>query len=847
MTVGDTHNEVTDSTAGVIIQAGSIGSLVVPQAPAVPRQLPRDIPDFIGREAEVHRLRSLIETTGDSAGPVVISTTGQGGVGKTVLAMHVAHLVGDGFTGGQLYVNLRGFDGPEHIRQPSDVLAEFLRALGVDPAAVPKDHDERERLYRTRLAGKRTLILLDNAANEQQVRPLLPGSPTATVVITSRSRLAALEGVRSLPLDLMAHEDCLDLLTSLTSPERIQAEPEAAARVVVRCGRLPLAVRICGALLAFEPELTIAEFLVRLDDEQHRLDEMAIGDLDVRATFATSYRNALTERDQQAFRLLGILGAADFGSWVVAPLTGLAERQADAVVRKLREVCLLEPAAGRARYRLHDLVGLYAKGLPEESGEQAAAVLRLVRAYRELAAHALELYEPNGLRPFACPPDDLGGPYSAELELVREDPGRWVVTEAANLVGAVRLAHGYGLWDEAWQLCEVLVPLLEVPSLWAEWAQVTELGLDAARHSADPRAEPVMLQLTGELKIYTLDREAARDDLERSVELYRQQGLVLPQIAALIKLGETHRYLGDTDAALARLDEAVDLSLRHGHSLGEAYALSAYGGVQRVRGDLVGSIMSFRLALLTLRAARHQRQTGITLISLGDVHHLRAEWDDAMRCFDECGRIFHELGDVMWEANNQRHTGLVDLLCGRVDKALERFTAALEVFDRIGDERKKALIHWALGDLYAEQDDLASALDAYHRAEETFLRIKDRFCLANVVCAQALAQVKLGEKDAAAAALVRAREQAEHLDQDYLLSIVALGKARLGLRYDDLERAAEAAGFAAQRFRALGFPVWEGRALRAQGEAVLRTGDEQRGQAFLTEASELFALIQVPG
>jgi tetratricopeptide (TPR) repeat protein len=836
----------------VIFQCWSLGKRVVDGAAEIDQlsQLPGSVSDFTGRRSEVATLQSMITTGGGRkvSSPVAISATGLGGVGKTALALYVAHQRRNEFDG-RLYVNLRGLEAPEQRRRTSDVLAQFLRSLGVDPSVVPDAEDERAALYRSRLAGKRYLILLDNAANEAQVRPLLPGSPGSIVLITSRSRLAALEGARHLHVKVMDTAVSLDLLARLASSERIKAETKEAARIVEWCGGLPLAVRICGARLASEPGLSLTQLRIRLEDERRRLGEMITGDLDVRATFAMSYHNGLSVSEQRIFRLLALITASDFANWIIAPLASVTESEADAAARRLLTLCLLEPSADDGRLRFHDLIRLYATetlGQESDHNEQREAAVRVVYAYQQFACVAVELYEPFSLRLISDRVTEIGSSLQLEVDQLRGDPGTWLAREATNMVDAVRLGYRFELWDETWRLCEAVAPLLELPSLWSEWEQINELGLRAARESEDAMAEPVMLRLAGELKIYTGHRPEAKTDLARSAELFAQLGHVGAHAAVLIRLGEAYRYLGERDTALVLMTEARMRFVELGDCLGEAYALSAIGGVQRVNGNWDSAITAFREALPVLRAFQHRRQTAIALISLGDVFHLKGAWGQALECFDECGELFRELGDTMWAANTERHAGLVDRLCGRTDKAMHRFEVALAVFEALGDKRKWALTQWALGDLYADRQDLDAAIEAYDDALAVFDGIKDQFCIANVCAHAAWSQVKQGHRVQAAKALDKARAESDKLNQPVVTAMVDLTEARYRMRNGKLLGVAEIADRGLQAIRAVGMPVWEGEALVILAEERGLQGSRQEAEYFLREALNVFSAIGVP-
>jgi len=350
--------------------------------PPGPHQLPPDITDFTGRRKELGKVTRLLKRAAQARGTAVVisAVAGMAGVGKSALAIHAAHALKDSFPDATLYVNLRGaYDQPV---PPTEALAGFLRALGVADSVMPECLDERAALYRSRLDGKRALVLLDNAYDEAQVRPLLPGSPTCAVLVTSRARLSALEGAEALNLEVMPETEALSLLQKLAGAERIKADPEAAKRIVKLCGYLPLAIRIAGGKLKGKPHWTLAEYVSRLSGQRERLKQLKLGDLEVRASFAISYRY-LEPADARLFRLLGLLAGPYFAPDVAGALVEAEAEAAGEALERLVEAQLVE-AGGGGRYKFHDLVHLFARERLEEeesTGEQQAARLRLTKFY----------------------------------------------------------------------------------------------------------------------------------------------------------------------------------------------------------------------------------------------------------------------------------------------------------------------------------------------------------------------------------------------------------------------------------------------------------------------------------
>jgi DNA-binding SARP family transcriptional activator len=356
--------------------------LATPGTPSIaPAQLPADINDFTGRTTQLATVAHLARAA-DRSATVLVAITGKAGVGKTALAVHAAHRLRDQYPDGQLFVNLRGTEANPLCA--TDVLARFLRSLGVDPTAIPEDAEERAALYRSRLADRRLLILLDDAACEAQLRPLLPGTSGCAVLVTSRARLAGLGGARVVDLDVFGPDEALELLAQAAGPQRTAAEPAAAREIVRLCGFLPLAVRVAGARLGARPHWPLSRLEADLADEDARLDTLRLGDLEVRTSLARSYAS-LDVMARRAFRLLGLLEIRDFAPWVTAALLDIAQAKAEELMDTLVDLHLLDvagrDASGRLRYRFHDLLRAYAREVVAAAESEDCRFAALDRAF----------------------------------------------------------------------------------------------------------------------------------------------------------------------------------------------------------------------------------------------------------------------------------------------------------------------------------------------------------------------------------------------------------------------------------------------------------------------------------
>jgi DNA-binding SARP family transcriptional activator/predicted negative regulator of RcsB-dependent stress response len=747
------------------LESGLLTAAATLHNPGPPRglcQLPPDIDDFTGRQAAVDQIQELLE--GEQATAIVISAiAGKAGVGKTALAVHVAHRLRPRFADGQLYVNLRGVEA--QALDPVEVLAGFLRALGVEGAEVPEGLEDRERLYRSRLADRRVLVVLDNAASEAQVRPLVPGSQGCAVLVTSRALLGGLEAAHSLTLDVLAPDQAVELLAKLAGRGRVAAEPEAAQQIVQLCGWLPLAVRIAGARLAGRPHWRLALLAERLADEQRRLDELATGDLEVRASVALSYRGR-EQQERRLFRLLGLLVAPSFPAWVAAALldTGLAE--AEELLERLVDAQLVEGAgqdqAGQLRYRLHDLLRVYARERlqsEEPTAAQRASLERVFDAYLALVEQADALLEPSGVNHYG------GDPARGLLDhpaatLVEHDPLRWLEAEHASLVAAVDQACDAGLSEPGWRLATALVSFFGARARWDDWQHTHTIALAAARRTSDRDAQGRVLgsladlyvarnrfdeasgcleqslaafretgNRRGELQslagLAAIDRRQGRFDdavtrLEQSLSGFRDLGWRSGEAEALFELGEAYREQGRLEAAVVCLEESLRLMRAVGDRLWQAPILRGLGVARCAQGRFGEAIACLEQGLALTRASGDQHGEAYVLQSLGEVHRTQGCLEDAGRCLEEGLVLACATGDRAAEAYVMYSLGEVRRQQGRLEEAAGRLEWSLAVF------REHGLRHWqaralnSQGRLLAAEGEHAAARTAWRSALALF-------------------------------------------------------------------------------------------------------------------------------
>ncbi|MGP3960666.1 BTAD domain-containing putative transcriptional regulator [Nonomuraea sp. 3N208] len=455
-----------------------------PSRRGVPRRLPPAPAAFIGREALAAEAAEVLTGGADRTAPPIVAVTGAGGVGKSAFAVHVAHLVRDSYPGGQLYLRLHGTS--PHPTDPGAALARFLRALGIAPGDLPRGLDERAELYRDVLSDRRVLVVLDDVADERQLRPLLPADPRCAVLLTSRRRLAGIEDVRPVPLDVLSTDESLDLLRGLLDDDRAEAEPEAAAELVAHCGGLPLALRVAAARLRHRPRTRLADLAAQLGRD--RLDWLEAGDVAVRASIALSYRQLGTGQ-RRLFRRLGLPATPEFTGWTAAALLDGGGEAADRLLDDLVEVHLVEHV-GRGitgpRYRLHDLVYLVARELAvqeEPEQERQAALGRALHGWHDVAAAAdARLPHWYGLDP---EPEPEWRVPATTRQAAALDPMTWFGEEAHLLGAAVRQAADQGFPQVAWSLAQRATTYLDIRGRYDELTVILHDGLRAAEQAGD--------------------------------------------------------------------------------------------------------------------------------------------------------------------------------------------------------------------------------------------------------------------------------------------------------------------------------------------------------------------------
>jgi len=702
-----------------------------------PGQLPPDVAGFTGREDHLAVLgRHLLpeggagdgtsDGGGRATGTAVAAIAGTAGVGKTALAVHAAHLAAGHFPDGQLYADLHGASAGLQPLQPLDVLGRFLRALGIDPRAIPAELEEASALFRSQVTGRRLLVVLDNAADAAQVAPLLPASSGCAALVTSRQLLTGLDGAKHLHLDVLPASDAIELLGWLVGEERVAAEPEATAEVARCCGCLPLALRIAGARLAARPGWPLAALAERLADAQRRLDELEVAEAGVRASYDVSYQQlqasseALDRAAAEAFGLLGVLDGPELGVPVAARLLESSEEAAERVLERLVDAQLLEtPSPGR--YRLHDLLRLYAReqaARQRTAPERAAALGRALSLYTATAWHSMRLLRPADHR--LARADDRWT--SGGLEFV--DPTAaldWLEAERANLLAAIRQAAATPGVPRAIaiQLAHALFGMFSVRSHWQDWVQVNQAALAIAGQLGD-RAAQAQAEADLGFACFWQGRYAESVTYTReSLAIRRALGDRLGQSASLNNLGIVYERQGRLEEALACHQESMAIKRELGDRHGLAISLSNLGEVNKRLGRYQEALDSLWESLALHQELGDRRCQAISLANLGNVHERQGRYQEALAGLHDSLTIFGELGDRDGQAYCLTDLGIAHQRQGRHQEAL-------------GCLEESLAIRRELGDPYGQADSLRAlgvSLRALGRPEEARAHLRQSLAL----------------------------------------------------------------------------------------------------------------------
>lgn len=686
------------------------------RAPAAARRnLPRDIEGFIGRDRETDRVLSSIDRFGGQADarvdglmdglmdgqagdqvdgeasrssarrPVpplrVFAIDGMAGVGKTSLAVRLAHRLADDYPDGQLYLDLHAHTVGQEPLTAATALDKLLRAVGVPGERIPADAEERAATWRAELADRRMLLVLDNAAGAAQVRPLLPGSAGTLVLITARRRLPGLQDCEFLSLDVLPSAEAATLFAIAAGDVRPAAEPEATEAVVRICGNLPLAVQIAGARLRHREAWSVAHLLDRLGDEDRRLAELRVDDRSVAVAFGLSYRSQAPDR-QRIFRLLGLFPGPEFTVPAAAALAGVDVWDTDEALEDLVDAHLLDqPRAGR--YRFHDLLGVFAARQcreEETESDRRAALQRLLDFYVLTVDNAEELIRPHRLDRAERPPEDSAAQHRFDD---RAAALAWLDAERAGLVPLVRAAGEHGLDHQGWQIARYLWGFFEARRLWADWIACYELALPCARRAGDRLAEARILVGLGACRHDLRDYAEAVSHYRRALSLMREIGFRSGEAGVLTNLGNSYRRLGEVQESIACQEQSLEIFRESGDRPGTGIAVANLGERYRDAGRFEESIACQQEALEIFRELGSRGLEGNVLDNLARTYQSMGRYDEAQQRCEEALVARRDAADRYGEAETLDCLGQIHQAVGRTVEARRQWSRALDLFDEL--------------------------------------------------------------------------------------------------------------------------------------------------------------------
>ena len=687
------------------------------RGPNRPRLLPAAVPGFAGRADQLDALSRVLDQPGGTA--MICAIGGMAGVGKTALAVQWAHQVAAEFPDGQLYLNLRGFDRSGEPASVTEAARAFLDALGVPASQLPATAEAQLGLYRSLLAGKRMLVVLDNARDVAQARPLLPGSPTCRVVVTSRNQLvglAAIEAAHPLALDVLTDAEARQLLAGRLGGSRLAADPSAVTAIIDACARLPLALTVVAARAATRPRLPLRQVAAELS---------ASPTADVRAAFSWSYRQ-LGPAAARVFRFASLHPGPDLDASAVAALTGMTTAQAARELDALARVCMIQ-YAGPGQVALHDLLRGYAAELTsslDSAADRRAALSRLLDYYLSAASLAMDAAFPaeRHRRPAVSPISDLAAEFASDGAAIT-----WLRAQRANLVPLAIYAADHGWPQHSIMLAQVLFRFLDTDAQFADAIAVYSSLGRAARSVGDHAAEATGLLNLGNTNLQQGRYRQGIESIRQALALFRQAGDETGQGRALSGLGLGNLLLGHPKSAVAHFQQALELYRRLGDPTGQARALANLGFAALRQGRYADATAQLKESLTMFRDIGDQRGQASALANLGEIELRQERFDQAASDLREALDGFRQVGDRISEADTVANLGITELRQGRPVDAMDRLNQALAICREAGDISRQALALNGLGDVLLAMARPAQARRHYDAALKLAARAGEKY------------------------------------------------------------------------------------------------------------------------
>ncbi|MFD0150489.1 ATP-binding protein [Streptomyces sp. NPDC055721] len=744
-----------------------------PETVSRPKLLPPEVPDFTGREDDVDRAEAAVQANFSRPGTMVAVISGQPGVGKTSFALRIAHKIEQRFSDGVLYADLRGVD-PEPAT-PDEIARRFLHALGIPDGEIPADPFVRLDMFRHRTANLALLVVLDNAADEQQVRPLFPSGTGTTVLVTSRNRLAGLEWTHRFDLAVFPTRTSLDFLERVAGRTLVGADAQAALEVAEQCGHLPLALRIAAHRVQSTPGIGMTGLAVELQNEHERLDALEVGDLAVRKAFNLSYRK-LGKAGRNTFKKLAYIPTSDFGSGICAVLTGSGESQSRKALRKLAEANLVEPSLVAGRYRVHDLLKEFArekslKGSPVESAaDTRRMILWLQNSALRAQNHIVGVFE-------VAVPAGTGAPLDSVEAAIT-----WVDDELANAVGALPMSEALGRPEDTATFALSLTLVCQTVGRWDEWATVCAAGLRASTTAGHSELRVTFLTDSANLARYRRDFSTALTHASQAYDESRATKAPGLMTGTASLVGCVLMDLGRRSEALPLLYESLELAERFSikHEIGKA--LYNLGTIHSASGELRTALSYFERDLSVCRemsdeagAAETMNTMALTYAELGELHAAEKLQRDALVTFSRLGnphKISMVLNDLALTLSRQ----------GRFEEALSFHEEDIELCRSTGNSSGEGVAHGNAAEILHRLGRIQEAVERAALAQNGFVELGDQQRFAQTVVSHIPILFHDGPEPESVAAVNQALQILAEFDEG---KTIALAHYALAREYDE--------------------------------------------------------------
>ncbi len=660
-------------------------------APLVPRQLPSTARHFVGRRAELKALDDVLEGSQADSAVLISAISGTAGVGKTATAVYWAHQAAQRFPDGQLYVNLRGFDPTGPPMTPDEAIRGFLDTFVVPTEKIPHGLDARAALYRSLLAGRRMLVVLDNARDADQVRPLLPGAPGSLVLITSRSRLAGLVAGHSavpITLGLLDDGEARQFLSRYLGPERVAAEPDAVRLLIQRCARLPLALAVAAARALLDPARPLAALAAELADASGQLDALDTGDpsTTARAVFSWSYFAQRTEA-RRLFRLLGLHPGPDISLPAAASLAGLSTPETASLLSELTRAHLVTEHAPE-RYACHDLLRSYAAELVLTDGSEAergAAFRRMAHHYLHSACRADYLLDPHRKPITPAAPTQGVTPETFDDQ---KQALRWFEAEREVLLAVIRCAAAAeppaaDADTLTWELAWAVAVYFDMRGHWQDWLGTQQAAMRAAERLGDPARQAHSHRMLANANIGLARYQAAADHLGRALDYHDRLGDLEGQANCRRVLCRVRELQGRYAEALTHAEESLRLFRAADDKTGQARSLNAVGWLHLLLGNPQPALEYCQSALTLFQELGSKYGEAVTWDSVGYAHHQLGAPDRAIECYRRAIDLLQAVGDRPTEAETLTHLGDAHHAVADEDAARAAWRRALEIYEGV--------------------------------------------------------------------------------------------------------------------------------------------------------------------